>query len=376
MPASTSHRCDVFISHASEDKDSFVRPLAAELTRLGLIVWYDELTLRLGDSLRQKIDEGLSSSRYGVVILSSSFFSKQWPRAELDALYAREMEGQKVILPIWHHITKEEVIKHSPLLAAKLAMPTDQGVAAVAREIFSTVRPDAAPPVNPSAQRISLKNGKTQSEPLTELLRTVNDVAPLLHKLDEQLEDKEARLFLGAMQRFFNGTNLLTAGIDSNLSYGADNLLRVLSSEDGIHPNYLIGKIAAAQSCFEDFRKRMKIGHPLPDVERKDSVYLEIQHLHATMLSMLDDSSILAKADRLVLRLVVALLAYGRSQHTPKRRFPPIAPNVHHTLREYLSLAFCDQLNVSLPDTLDNIWTGDMKAYCHSAWETIEREER
>ncbi len=47
---------DVFISHASEDKDNFVRPLAGALAEMGLKVWFDELTQTLGDSLRQKID--------------------------------------------------------------------------------------------------------------------------------------------------------------------------------------------------------------------------------------------------------------------------------------------------------------------------------
>ena len=80
---------DVFISHASEDKKTFVRDLARELTRLGISVWYDEATLQLGDRLREKIDEGLANCRYGVVVLSHSFFSKNWPQAELEGLFAR-----------------------------------------------------------------------------------------------------------------------------------------------------------------------------------------------------------------------------------------------------------------------------------------------
>ncbi len=60
---------DVFISHASEDKDEVVRPLATALQRSGLKVWYDEFELRIGDSLRRKIDQGLAGSRFG---LSSS----------------------------------------------------------------------------------------------------------------------------------------------------------------------------------------------------------------------------------------------------------------------------------------------------------------
>lgn len=72
---------DVFISHASEDKDEFVRPLATELKRLGLDVWYDESALKLGDSLREKIDQGLSAADYGVVVISKSFVSKKLARS-------------------------------------------------------------------------------------------------------------------------------------------------------------------------------------------------------------------------------------------------------------------------------------------------------
>lgn len=54
---------DVFISHASEDKEALVRPLANALKAEGLVVWYDEIELRLGDSLRRKIDRGLAKSR-------------------------------------------------------------------------------------------------------------------------------------------------------------------------------------------------------------------------------------------------------------------------------------------------------------------------
>lgn len=73
---SNSQVHDVFISHASEDKDEIVRPLADALTKEGLNVWYDEFTLRIGDSLRQKIDQGLVNSKVGLVVLSSDFISK------------------------------------------------------------------------------------------------------------------------------------------------------------------------------------------------------------------------------------------------------------------------------------------------------------
>jgi TIR domain len=75
---------DIFLSHASEDKASIARPLADRLRALGLRVWFDELTLRIGDKLRESIDKGLRDSNYGVIILSKSFFSKNWTKIELE----------------------------------------------------------------------------------------------------------------------------------------------------------------------------------------------------------------------------------------------------------------------------------------------------
>lgn len=115
---------DVFISHASEDKDNVVRPLAESLQNSGLRVWYDEFELKIGDSLRRNIDKGISNSRFGVVVLSKSFFAKGWTNYELDGLVTRSITGEQVILPIWHDITKKELIDYSPSLADKVARST------------------------------------------------------------------------------------------------------------------------------------------------------------------------------------------------------------------------------------------------------------
>ena len=113
---------DVFISHASEDKDDFVKPLADALQKAGYRVWFDEFTLKIGDSLRRTIDNGLKNSRFGIVVLSSAFFEKNWTQYELDGLVSREMEGHKVILPIWHMVSKNQVLNYSPSLADKKAI--------------------------------------------------------------------------------------------------------------------------------------------------------------------------------------------------------------------------------------------------------------
>jgi len=130
---------DLFISHASEDKDSFVRELAQQLKTSGLQVWYDEFTLTLGDSLRRSIDHGLANSRFGAVVLSPSFFKKEWPQKELDGLVSREDGKEKVILPIWHQISKKEIMRSSPILADRLAVSSSGGVASVVKEILRVI---------------------------------------------------------------------------------------------------------------------------------------------------------------------------------------------------------------------------------------------
>ncbi|WP_256595397.1 toll/interleukin-1 receptor domain-containing protein [Pseudomonas sp. LG1E9] len=115
---------DVFVSHASEDKDEFVRPLANALIAAGLKVWFDEMPLRIGDSLRQKIDKGLANSRVGLLVLSPAFIKKGWTNYELDGIVTRSVSGEQVLLPIWHNITKQQVMDFSSSIADKVARST------------------------------------------------------------------------------------------------------------------------------------------------------------------------------------------------------------------------------------------------------------
>lgn len=127
---------DFFISHASEDKDGFVRKLAEALRAKGARVWYDEFALKVGDSLRRNIDRGLAGSRFGVVVLSEHFFRKEWPNRELDGLVALEVQGRSRILPIWHKVSKDEVAGYSPILADKVALNTSlKSVTEIADEL-------------------------------------------------------------------------------------------------------------------------------------------------------------------------------------------------------------------------------------------------
>lgn len=135
---------DLFICHAWEDKETLVRPLAELLRSLGLNVWYDEFTLRIGDSLFRSIDQGLAKSRYGLVVISKALFTKEIPQHELRGLLTRQLhEGRKVLLPIWHGVTKEEVLAFSPPLTDPIALRTaDMGAEDIGLQIFAEVRPD------------------------------------------------------------------------------------------------------------------------------------------------------------------------------------------------------------------------------------------
>jgi hypothetical protein len=132
---------DVFICHASADKESFVRGLSDALTTAGLKVWYDEFELTVGDSLQRKIDEGLARSNYGIVVFSHHFFETNWPQTELDGLAARQnSEGRKVILPVLHNFTIAQLRQKSPTLAGLLAVSSERGTPYVVQQLLRAMQ--------------------------------------------------------------------------------------------------------------------------------------------------------------------------------------------------------------------------------------------
>jgi len=122
---SSDEEFDVLVSHATEDKESFANEFVDILTNeYHLKVWYDALSIAWGDSIHSRIDEGLKKCKFGVVVLSRDYIKKYWTRYELEGLFQRESHGGKLILPIWHNITKKEVEEFSPSLADRNALNT------------------------------------------------------------------------------------------------------------------------------------------------------------------------------------------------------------------------------------------------------------
>ena len=131
---------DVFLSHASEDKDDVARPLAKMLIERGLKVWYDEFELKIGDNLIAALNTGINASRSGISVLSLEFFGKNWTRHELDTLENLWVTQNRVLFPILHNITVEEIRAFRASLANIYALSTaTHTIEEIAHEIHDVV---------------------------------------------------------------------------------------------------------------------------------------------------------------------------------------------------------------------------------------------
>ncbi len=170
---------DLFISHASEDKESFVRPLAVALRSLGVSIWYDEFSLKLGGSLLRSIDRGIADSTHGLVVISRAFMAKRWTEYELRGLVNREVEQDAKIIPVWHGVKKQEVLQFSPSLADKVAIKTvELDALGVALKVLEEVRPDIYEK-HPRAELARIASGEAMADLQEELERVKEELAEL-----------------------------------------------------------------------------------------------------------------------------------------------------------------------------------------------------
>ncbi len=90
----------IFLSHSHNDKD-FVNKLATDLRRAGYYVWTDDAEIKVGDSLINKIREGIDRVAYFGVVLSRNSINSEWVKKEVDIAMNQEIEGKRVkVLPI------------------------------------------------------------------------------------------------------------------------------------------------------------------------------------------------------------------------------------------------------------------------------------
>lgn len=128
MRRTRDYRYDVFISHAVEDKLAIANELSEALEKKDLKVWYSGRELSVGDRLIETIYQGLEECRFGVVIISPTYITKIWALSEFFKLLDKEQLGQKVILPVLHDITPEEIAARFPPMADIVALRASRGI--------------------------------------------------------------------------------------------------------------------------------------------------------------------------------------------------------------------------------------------------------
>jgi hypothetical protein len=208
---------------------------------------------------------------------------------------------------------------------------------------------------------------------ITDLLYSIDVIAPLLYKLNESLEGEEAQRFLSAMQELFCGVHMLTSDLDRDLLIATDNLLRVASLADE-HPNYRFGKLKTAIDHFEAYRKRT--GLSIEFYFGHEEISHQVQYIHASLLQIIESADAGVWDDMPLLRVNAAIAEYGIHQGRPKVLFPKMALSLHQTLHEFLNRALKVHLNAALPDHLDDILLGDMRRFCQAAWDALQVHER
>lgn len=133
------NKADFFISHAFEDKDTFVRALVNNLMLNGALVFYDEYSIKLGDSLTDSINKGISNSNHAILILSKYFFEKGWTNAELQALFNKSIREQFKMLIIYHGVNHSLVAEKYPLLADIKGVDSSEGIEKISQALFDAI---------------------------------------------------------------------------------------------------------------------------------------------------------------------------------------------------------------------------------------------
>jgi len=209
----------LFLSHASEDKDDFVRPLRDRLDEEGFNVWYDEEALIVGQSLLGQISAGLKSADYGIVVLSPHFFAKKWTQAELDGLFTLETAERKIIIPVWHNLSEADVAGYSPIIAARKACVSSQGLDRVVADIVKAT---------------AFVERQKELDPVKTLFATLNQTAALKKRSDQLRGTVEgAQLVLSEISNLF-------AIFESKISEIRGELPLPVESSPGSQPRWIM----------------------------------------------------------------------------------------------------------------------------------------
>lgn len=115
--SSFPQKCDIFISYSSNDRDAVVLPFVKILQQRELRPWFDVHEIAWGDSIIEKIQQGLSSSQYVIAFLSESYLAKPWPLKELRVALSGHIANRVKILPVLLGVSADLVHSQFPFLS-------------------------------------------------------------------------------------------------------------------------------------------------------------------------------------------------------------------------------------------------------------------
>lgn len=205
---------------------------------------------------------------------------------------------------------------------------------------------------------------------LSHFLGDFIDLMPLLHWLHRAVPQSATQKYLSAMQRVFHGHSFATQEMDENLRMALDNLLRVLSSSlafDG----YAHGKLTFAFKRLQQYLKSIGEENHLDD-DFEWNIH-ELLTTPTLQLEALVANKVDGSFDYHAIRLLIALLQHGKNQHGSQRSFCELPGAVNHEFGDYLALALSENLGVTVPDRLDQIYTGDIQSLCEDAWNNLDK---
>lgn len=136
----------VFLSYAFEDKELAGR-IAQALQAQGIDTWWAGWCMVAGDSLRQRIDQGLAGCTHFVVLLTPNSIDKPWVKQEMDAGLVRTLNAQAVFIPLRHQLSPREL----PPLLSGLLSPEVNAQADDIQQLINDIHGIAKkPPVGPA----------------------------------------------------------------------------------------------------------------------------------------------------------------------------------------------------------------------------------
>ena len=126
---------DVFICHSSTDKDTIVIPIVQACKELGISCWFDADEIQWGDDIPVRIGEGLSQSRFVLVVISPESISRGWPIKEISVAIEDEVSsGMIKVLPLFVG-DREDLISKLPVLRSKRGLQWNENPLEIALEL-------------------------------------------------------------------------------------------------------------------------------------------------------------------------------------------------------------------------------------------------